>query len=237
MKKILGIISVFILLSACQQKTKVTVENLNGIHKVTVKKVIQVSEYTYLLVEENGTSNWLAAPTTNAEVGKVYYYKNPMEMPNFESKELNKTFDKILFIEKLGTTPDMNDIPVLNVPEGVDLAKIATKPVIEKKAVKVTTAKNTISIEELYKNKEKYNGKVVTIKGEVTKFNPAIMRKNWIHLQDGTAYNGDFDLTVTTKIEAKVGDIITLKGTVALNKDFGAGYVYKLIVENAVLAN
>jgi hypothetical protein len=61
------------------------------------------------------------------------------------------------------------------------------------------------------------------------------MNVNWFHIQDGSDFNGEFDLTVTSTEEVKIGDIITLQGKVTLNKDFGAGYFYNIIVENATL--
>ena len=82
-----------------------------------------------------------------------------------------------------------------------------------------------------------YNNKTVRIKGKVVKYNPAIMNVNWLHIQDGTDFNGEFDLTVTTKAEVNVNDIVIIEGTVALNKDFGAGYTYAIIVENASITN
>ena len=63
------------------------------------------------------------------------------------------------------------------------------------------------------------------------------MNVNWLHMQDGTEFNGEFDLTVTTAATAQIGDVVTLKGTVTLNKDFGAGYFYTIIIENATLIN
>jgi hypothetical protein len=34
-----------------------------------------------------------------------------------------------------------------------------------------------------------------------------------------------------------VGDIVTFSGTIALDKDFGAGYKYEVIMENATILN
>jgi hypothetical protein len=60
-----------------------------------------------------------------------------------------------------------------------------------------------------------------------------IMNRNWIHIQDGT---GDkLDLTVTTTENIALGSVVTLKGTIALDKDFGAGYRYDIIMEGAVV--
>lgn len=92
-----------------------------------------------------------------------------------------------------------------------------------------------ISIEELFKNKEKYNNKIVSLKGEVTKYNPAILDVNWFHIKDGTSFNEESDITATTTAEVKLGDTVSFKGTVVLNKNFGSGYVYDIIIENATI--
>ena len=64
---------------------------------------------------------------------------------------------------------------------------------------------------------------------------PQIMNKNWIHMQDGTSYNGFNDITITSLEKIKVDDIVSLKGTVVLNKDLGSGYKYDILIEDAVL--
>ena len=101
--------------------------------------------------------------------------------------------------------------------------------------LKISPAVNGITIGDLYAKKDSYGGKTVKIKGEVVKFNAQIMGKNWFHIQDGTKNNEDFDLTVTSAAEVKVGDIVTIEGVVELKKDFGAGYSYDVIVEEAKL--
>jgi hypothetical protein len=80
-------------------------------------------------------------------------------------------------------------------------------------------------------------GKAVLVRGKVVKYNPGIMGKNWIHLRDGTGSpaNGSNDVLVTTMSTAKVGDIVTIKGTVRTDKDFGSGYAYKVLIEEATL--
>ena len=93
----------------------------------------------------------------------------------------------------------------------------------------------TISIAELYANKTVYAGKSVRLHGKVVKYNPNIMGKNWVHIQDGTEHEGKNDLTVTTKMTTKVGEEITVEGTVVLNKDLGAGYFYEILLEDATI--
>jgi hypothetical protein len=72
----------------------------------------------------------------------------------------------------------------------------------------------------------------------VVKFNPGIMGKNWVHLRDGSGKQekGDNDITVTTQDMTSVGDTVVAKGMVRLDKDFGAGYAYPVIVEDARLS-
>jgi hypothetical protein len=237
MKYYFALLLAMILVSSCgdADKTKATMER--DVHKVVVQEVLNVNEYTYIRVLEEGEEKWIAAPTTAVEVGATYYYGNTMEMKNFESKELNKTFETIYFIEKISTTAAESLTPLSSpIPHPISILNTdATKPVIEKAEVNIEAAGGTISIAELYQNKEKYNNTVVQIQGKVTKFNPAIMNVNWVHIEDGTDFNGEFDLTVTTLEEVQLEDIITVKGKVILNKDFGAGYVYAVLIENATI--
>ena len=80
---------------------------------------------------------------------------------------------------------------------------------------------------------DKLNGKIIRIRGKVVKYNPEIMGRNWIHIQDGTGSTGNYDLMVTSKDQTSVGQIIIVEGKVATNKDFGAGYTYKVMIEDA----
>jgi PBP1b-binding outer membrane lipoprotein LpoB len=237
MKVIKSLVILILLFSACQSNQTTKVESLSNIHKIVVQEVLQVSDYTYLRVLENGTEEWIATSKINAEPGNVYYYKKGMEMPNFESKELNKTFETIIFVDRISADTNFTVDKTVISTDNIDLSGKATKPVLEKENVTIDHEDGVITIAKLYENMEKYEGKIVSIKGKVTKFNPAIMNKNWIHLQDGTDYEGNFDLTVTTDIEVHVGDVITIHGIVSLDKDFGAGYRYKVILENGILVN
>ena len=100
-------------------------------------------------------------------------------------------------------------------------------------ACKGASSEGGITIGELFSNKDSYANKTVLIKGQVTKVNRAIMGKNWVHLQDGTSGSGNYDLTITTQDEVSPGDVVTFEGKIALNKDFGAGYAYDVLMEDA----
>lgn len=204
------------------------------IHEVEVLEINQVSSYTYLRVIENDKEKWLAVPTIDAAMGDMLFYKGGTEMPNFRSKELDKIFSSVLFLEK--ATKNREDLKVRTFQlSGSDLHQGDAKKKVEKLTSIIAPAEGGISIAKLLENKNLYDGKMVRIKGQVIKFNTKIMGKNWLHLQDGTAFNGEFDITFTTNAVAKLGDVIVLEGTVSLDKDFGHGYFYDLIIQNAQL--
>jgi len=102
----------------------------------------------------------------------------------------------------------------------------------EKMNVKVEPCSGCIKISGLLSDKNSYSGKVIKIKGIVTKYNPSIMGKNWVHIQDGSEFQGEFDLTITTDKEVAVGQTVTFEGKIVLDKDFGYGYFYKELMED-----
>lgn len=233
MKYYLSLAFVMLLMVSCKNETKTETGNAANVHKVIAQEVFHVSEYTYIRGLEDGAEKWIAGPTTDIKVGETFYFGKSMEMPNFQSKELNKTFEIVYFVEHISRTEDG-----LKRPKGSGASTATTgtqRTTVEKKDIKIEASENTITIAELLKNRETYNNKVVQLKGEVTKYNPAIMNVNWIHIQDGTEFNGVFDVTATSTDEVALGDIVSFKGTVVLNKDFGAGYVYDVIIENATI--
>ncbi|MBN1252734.1 MAG: hypothetical protein JXR51_01895 [Bacteroidales bacterium] len=224
-------IVVIALISSCQgQNNEQSKTNSSDIHKTVVQEVIQTSSYTYLRVTEDNLENWLAVPKMAAELGKTYYYKGGMEMKNFQSKELGRSFETVYFLEKVVVNlDDLKEIPAITSSH-----QKAVQPTIVKSEVNVEAVDGGITIAQLFADKEKYAGKIVKIRGKVTKFNAAIMKKNWIHIQDGTENDGKFDLVATSQMDCKVGDIITVEGKIELNKDFGYGYSYEVLMEDAV---
>jgi len=223
MKQVIIILMAILAISCSQKNTKTG--NGNS-HEIIVEEVIQTSGYTYLRYTENDTEQWLAATTIDAKVGEKYYFEKSMEMQSFHSKELNRDFNTILFVEGLAAEPGSADMKSKSVSSGP--AKV------NRMVVAMEKTKDELSLADLYSNKETYANKVVLIKGKVVKFSSGIMNKNWVHLQDGTEFNGNYDLTVTTLGKFKVGDIVQLEGTVALGKDFGYGYKYDVLLEDAV---
>lgn len=230
MKRLSYILLAFIItltLTSCSKKQEAKVAP--GVHAVKVISTIDASNYTYLEVSENGNQYWMAVPQLKVEKGETLYYTKSMEMKNFKSPTLNRTFDSILFVEDITKTP-----PAASGQAPQSLAAAHQGVTTESKEnVKIEPVKGGKTIAEIYSQKDKLNGQIVTIKGKVTKYNPSIMDRNWIHIQDGTQAEGNYDLLVTSSDAAQVGQVITVEGKVALNKDFGAGYSYKVMLENA----
>lgn len=102
-------------------------------------------------------------------------------------------------------------------------------------ATPIAPAKGGSTIEAVWKTRDALAGKSVTVRGKVVKFTGGVLGVNWIHLQDGTgsAADGTNDVTVTSDADARVGEIVTITGTVGLNKDLGSGYNYPVIIEHA----
>ena len=225
-----------ILMFSCVVKPKEPVQPIDTATLTTttrqlkVEEVIQTTSYTYLRANENGQEVWIAVTKMDANAGDVFYYDNALEMIDFESKELNRVFDRVLFVEDLRALPDKT----MSMHHQMS-AHGQRKSNDFQSDIRIEPVAGGITIADLYKNRADYHGKKVVVRGKVVKVNNGIMERNWIHLQDGSNDNGKFDLTFTSQENIALNELVTLEGTVALNKDFGAGYFYELIVEEAAL--
>lgn len=232
------IVYIFALITAwsCQggNKEKSPGENA-GLHRFVAEEIIQASDYTYLRGKDNDKEVWIATEIATFAAGKTYYYKSGMEMKNFESKQLNRTFETLILVDKLSEDQGTFSKPAAT---NQDIENFDHKQVIQKEAgstepIKITPEKGCITVKELFTNKDKYKGKKIRVKGKVTKYNEGIMNKNWIHIKDGTDFNGKNDLTATSLAACKVGDIVIIEGSITVDKDFGYGYFFEIIMEDA----
>lgn len=199
------------------------------VHRVILREIIQTTKYTYLNVMEDTAYQWLAVPSIEFSIGDTLYYQGGMVMPDFKSKELNRTFNKVIFLEIVSKTEEGTKKTSKTTPEH------NAKPKQSKLDIKVDPAPGGITVAELFANKEQYSGKTIKIRAQVVRFKSGILGKNWIHLQDGTASGDKFDLTATIGSNVAVGDIITVESKVTLNKDFGSGYFFDVILEDATI--
>jgi hypothetical protein len=125
------------------------------------------------------------------------------------------------------------------IPEDVDIGAEHTSAKANEtiQPGSVEKAEGGQTVEEIYLKKAELSGKKVSVHGKVVKYNSGIMGSNWIHLQDGTGSSaeGTNDLTITTQGEANVGDMVLVSGMLTTDKDFGAGYKYDVIIEDAAV--
>ena len=189
--------------------------------------------YTYVNLEKNGKKTWVAASETRVKVGQEVSCPSGMNMNNFTSKTLKRTFESITFcntpLNTVGGKMDTNQKS-----PGSKGAKVTSVGAIK---VKKASGANAYTVGDIYKNKSKLDKKKIVVRGKVVKVSGGIMNKNWIHLQDGTGSqkNGTNNLVFTSQDLPALGDVVTMQGILYKDKDFGSGYKYDVIVEKATI--
>ncbi|MEI7982263.1 MAG: GW dipeptide domain-containing protein [Bacteroidota bacterium] len=210
-------------------------------HEVIAQEVIQTSRYTYIRVSADNQDYWIAITRADIKEGKTYYWSNGAEMKEFTSKELKRTFRSIFFVQDFTDQPITETGTVPAQPQSQPQAEAQApamggkQPPVEHSGIHVPRAEGGLTIAELSARRNTYAGKIIKIRGQVVNFAGGIMNKNWVHVQDGTKDTNKFDLTITTKDSVAVGDVVLFEGLVTLEKDFGAGYFYDIIIEDAKL--
>lgn len=230
----------------------------------TVVETMKVPGYTYLLVDRGAGKSWVAIPETDVASGAKVSYTADMTMNNFTSKTLNKTFETIIFstglVKDAGepqakpagdqAKPATDDsfaaavkseqqgdaaAPAMPAASGGSSGAVAP---LQDVSIQKAQGENGYSVAEVFAKAKELNGKKVRVQGKVVKFNQNIMGKNWVHIQDGTGnpMDNSHDLVFTTDEKVELNSVVTLEGTLAADKDFGAGYKYAVIVEQAALS-
>lgn len=218
-----------------------------------VAEKLDAGGYSYLRIAAASGETWAAVPVSPVAVGAEVEVSVQMPMDGFESKTLGRKFEKLVFGTLGGTLGAAGGAaaPAADPHAGLDLAKAAPSMAfaVQAAAAKATPAaadtapikvakasgKDARTVAEVFAGKGDLKDKQVVVRGKVVKFNAGILGKNWIHLKDGTGAAGSDDITVTTQGAAAVGDVVTLRGVVHLDKDFGAGYAYGVIIEDAAV--
>ena len=201
----------------------------------TVLERLDASSYSYLRLRTPSGEIWAAVPQTDVAVGTQVTIANAAPMDGFESQTLGRRFEQILF----GTLDPSSSGGEVGLPPGHVPVNRETAATSDTEAVPIVVEKATgadgRTIAEIYAQRTTLAGKQVVVRARVVKFTPGIMGKNWLHLRDGsgTAAAEDHDLTVTTNSMVRVGDMVVVSGSVSIDRDFGAGYAYKVIMEDA----
>jgi hypothetical protein len=226
-----------------------------------VMETMDAAGYTYLNVATDAGEKWVAVNQTPVKVGEEVTYLDGMVMQNFFSKSLDRTFPEIVFsgglVGAAPALPNLAEAPAagtgaesfskaltsespFSAPPGAEMVTGSQKAIVPFAEIKVEKApgENSYTVAEVFSKAVELNGKTVIVRGKVMKVSPRIMGRNWVHIQDGTGSPdaNTHDLVITTSLEpAADWDIITMEGVLAANKDFGSGYSYAVLIEDATL--
>ncbi len=199
----------------------------------TVREIMHSGGYTYVKIEKDGKDTWVAIPKSDLSVGQTVSFAPGMVMNNFTSKTLNRSFDAIVFSGGLvgsenGAIPKRPSGHKQMAPSAEKKTEVVTK-------VEKATGPDAYTVAELHEKISELDSKQVTVRGRVVKVSPAIMGKNWVHLRDGSGNEskGTHDMLITSQDLPSLGDIVTAKGTMYKDRDFGSGYKYPVIMEEA----
>jgi hypothetical protein len=219
--------SVAFAVSAWAADTPAVVPSADRVVTGVVLEVKDVDSYTYVRLKTKDGETWAAISKVPLKKGATISIGDAMVMNNFESKALKKTFSSIIFGNLAGSN------------KGAAAALPTAAKVPDSAPIKVAkaTGANARTVAEVVTNSVELKDKTVQVRGKVVKFSPEIMGKNWIHLRDGSGSeaNSTNDILVTSAGQAKLGDVVTVTGMVRVDKDFGSGYTYKVLIEEATI--
>ena len=209
-----------------------------GMVRGTVLETMDAAGYTYVLLDTAEGERWVATQQALVAVGDIVQTDQGAAMQDFNSQSLNRTFELIYFSDNFqnlsAKTLPAGD-PATAMPPGHPMtgaAPVAAATVVDTAVDPVEEGKD---IAWVYANKDSLAGQPVSLRGKVVKFNANILGTNWLHIQDGSGNAADAsnDLTITSGAPAAVGDTVVVTGNVVLDKDFGSGYSYPVLVEDA----
>lgn len=229
----------------------------------TVLETMGSGGYTYLQLDTGSDKPWVAVPQAQVKVGDKITCMPGMVMKNFTSKTLNRTFDAIVFSGGIAganaglphggmaaggmksggddsfasaVAAEGGGRPAQAQAPGSGGSVGAVAPFSEIKVEKAS-GPNAQLVGDVFAKRKELNGKTVRVQGQVAKFSPMIMGRNWVHLQDGSGdpTKNTHDLVFTTEATVETGKTITMEGVLTANKDFGSGYKYDAIVEKATV--
>ncbi|HEY5656854.1 MAG TPA: DNA-binding protein [Myxococcota bacterium] len=197
----------------------------------TVIETMDSGGYTYVHVDMGSQKIWAAAPAFSVAVGDKVTVPTGTPMPNFHSKTLDRTFDVVYFVPGVvvgGSGAAAPQSPHPEIPRA--------EPGVALDLSGIDRAEGGKTVAEIFDGGADLAGKEVIVRGKVTKYLPQIMGTNFLHVSDGTkSAAGNDDLTVTSQQTASVGDLVTVRGILNVDKDFGFNYRYEFIIEDAAI--
>ena len=201
----------------------------------TVIETVNAAGYTYVHFDTGKEKVWAAAPEFVVAVGETVTISSPMPMRDYHSKTLDRTFELVYFVGgvEVEGTERRSAVAPSGKPSWVQGGRGGAAKGGEVDLSGIERAAGGKTVEEVYAGKADLAGQEIVVRGRVVKFMSGIMGKNWLHLRDGTGAPGSDDLTVTTDAMVETGSTVLVRGKITTDKDFGAGYRYELIIEDA----
>ena len=200
--------------------------------------------YKYLKIDEKGKELWVAIANAPVKVGDKIGYDKKTMMKNFKSKTLGQDFEEIYFAsdvylpQKASGPKSMKEMLGLNTtkkdPHAGMGRGMSQEPEVETPALPFVK-KDAYTVEEIHMWRKNLKDQTITLEGTVFKVSHGIMKRDWIHLGDGTGNEKKLtdDLVFTTPSSTlKMGDKVQATGKVVVDRDFGYGYFYKVIIED-----
>ena len=210
-----------------------------GLVSGTVLETMNSGGYSYVHVDTGNEKVWAAGSLREGlAVGQTVSFGAGMLMTNFTAKSLDRTFEKIYFVSAISlegeTAPPAGDSGMMGMG-GAGTAPAASGNTVAAEAgvTGVAKAAGGYTVSDIYAKASELGGQTVKVQAKVVKFTPNIMGTNWVHIQDGTGSGETADLTVTTRESVSPGDLVLVEGPLSVDKDFGAGYKYHVIIESA----
>lgn len=194
-----------------------------------VVETMNAAGYTYVRVDTGEREIWAAAPAFEVRVGDTVVLGDGLPMVDFYSNALQRSFERIYFVGDVGVVGAEGD----PAPPPAEHPGRRNETATELDLPTPERPEGGSTVEELYAGKAGLVGKEVVVRGHVVKFTRQVMGRNWMHIRDGTGTGATRDLTVTTMGTAGIGDTVLVRGTLNVDRDFGYGYRYELIVEDA----
>lgn len=206
-----------------------------------VLESMDAAGYTYARIDLGDGEVWVASNRFQVEVGDRVSFPLETPMKEFHSESLDRDFPLIYFASFVvpeGEVPQAAAPTTMELPPGHPSLDAFAVDADKAAAVAIEQPSGGATIAEVWQRRVELEGRQVTVRGRVVKYNAAILGRNWFHIQDGSGElsQGTNDLTVTTEATVAVGDVVTVTGTVAIDRDFGAGYTYTLMLEDAVVS-
>ena len=203
-----------------------------------VVETMDAGGYTYVALERDDEQVWAAGPKTRIEIGDEIAVGLQMRMDDFHSDSLGRTFDAVYFVSELRPVSAATPIPAPNSDPHAGIPGFGERDALpEVDLASIEKADGGHRVADLWARRGELAATEVVVRGRVVKYNADILGRNWLHIQDGSGdpEAGTHDLTVTTSAPAAVGDLVTVRGVLGVDRDFGAGYRYAVLVEEATI--